>query len=155
MLNPILVAQLSKQSNDQSKIVKNAWLDESYLTFTAPEIGDMCNQAPVTMTKMCLAAGDTCKDGDEKCAEAFKRYVVALGKGYKKDFEKFKKESSVLGYIGTGLSVAAGYFSNPDDSPEMKTPEEKKKHTTLVVGVSVSVLVAASIGIYFYLKNKK
>lgn len=155
MLNPILVAQLSNKSIADSQIVKNAWLNESYLTFTAPEIGDMCNQAPVTATKMCLAAGDSCKDGDEKCAEAFRRYVTALSKGYKKDFEKFKKESSILGYIGTGLSVAAGYFADPNDSPEMKTPEEKKKHTALIVGVSVSVLVAASIGIYFYVKNKK
>lgn len=155
MLNPILVAQLSSKSIADSKIVKNAWLDESYLTFTAAEIGDLCNKAPITATKMCLAAGDSCKDGDEKCAEVFKRYVSALSQGYKKDFEKFKKESTILGYIGTGLSVAAGYFSDPNDSPDMKTPEEKRKRTALVVGVSVSVLVAASIGIYFYMKNKK
>lgn len=160
MINLFVANEIGQKSFNDSKIVSDVWENDGWATFTAPEIGDICLSVPNSVNKVCLDAGSSCKAGDSKCEEAFKRYVEALKKGYKKDFASFQKESKTLGYLNTAVGIVGGFFGTREDSPEITpnetTPEQKKKSSrNLAIGITASVLVIGTIVTILVIRNRK
>ena len=163
MINLYVANEVGQKAFDASKIIKNVWESDGWLTFTAPEVGEMCLSVPNSVNKLCLDAGSSCKTGDNKCAEAFKRYAEALKQGYKKDFATFTKESKALGYLNTAVGIVGGFFGSATDSPEGPAVpgsevdvKNKKKSKNIAIGIGVGVLViGAIITVVVLRRNKK
>lgn len=156
MINYYVASALGKRSFDQSKIVKDAWEnDGTFYNMTAADIGKVCVDAgvPVDKTKVCTDAGESCK-GNSKCEEVFARYASALKNGYTKTFEEFKKESTIMGYITTGLGFAAGLFGDPSTTPSVDERTQRERRTKWFIGVGIGVALIGT-AIFIYVKSTK
>jgi len=153
-------SSIGRQDDIDSKIVKQVW-GESHSNMTAVEVSDTCEhlEEDFTAIKKCTKAAMSCvRDSD--CDEMAKRYAKALGKGYSKDFEDFKRRSASLAQAGDlGKEIlswfAKGNYRKGDNQNYDVYPQNaKKSNTGLYIGLGVVAVAAIGVTIYFATRKK-
>lgn len=162
---------LGAQDEYDTQIVKDVWNNDNsnFQNFIEKDFAGETNMCEATYEAqggnsyaMCRSAALSCGT-DVACNVIAEKYAKALEGGYSKDFEAFKKKTSILAAIGDiasnllgGLLSKLGGGSSEDDidlSRDKKYKEEEKSKTGLYIGIGVVALAAIGAAIYFARKK--
>jgi len=169
-------AALTAQEDYETQIVKEVWADfptnGDMSNFTAKDFDkdpNMCDKVyelqGSSAYNMCYTAAIASNTPEHNALVT--RYIAAQEKGYKKDFESFKKKTGTLSAIGDLASgVLTSLFGNKSNQAQqggfnqggIRTgdvyPEPDKPRTALYIGIGVVALIGIGTAIYFYNKKK-
>ncbi len=169
-------AALTAQEDYETQIVKEVWADfptdGDMSNFTAKDFDkdpNMCDGVyeaqGSSAYNMCYTAAISANTPEHNALAL--RYAQAQEKGYKKDFESFKKKTGTLSAIGdlaSGIltSLLGGGSSNQqgggNQNSNIRTdefyPEPDKPKTGLFIGIGIVAVIGIGAAIYFFNKKK-
>lgn len=113
----------------------------------------------VTRYDMCIDASLDC-GSDVKCNELARKYAEALKEGYSKDFEAFKRNAKLLGFLNTGISFLDNFLNKPQGSTGGGTGgggggNDDNKGLSMGAKIGIGVGIVAILGTITYFIIKK
>ena len=162
---------IGAQDEYDTQIVKDVWNNDTsnFQNFTEKDFAGETNMCEATYEAqggnsyaMCRSAALSCGT-DVACNVIAEKYAKALEGGYSKDFEAFKKKTSMLASIGDiatnllgGLISKLGGGSSDQDvevGGGRVVIEQEKSKTGLYIGIGVVAVAAIGTAIYFARKK--
>lgn len=159
------LGKAATQDEYDTQIVKEVWTDD-YSNLNEGEATQACvnvyKARGVEAEQRCYNAYVGCGNNN-KCNAIAAKYAEALERGYSKDFESFKKKSSVLAQTGEVIGgFLSGLLGDRRDNQNWNQGMQggnwnqppPRRNTGLIVGVGLLAVVGIGAAIYFANKKK-